>query len=461
MERRRKMSLRCYRANSWIKRAESLPDSDLDGRFIFYWIALNALYGRAKYLPGEGGLGGEEQDVYHFLEQVHQFDREEQSIRQALIPLKENVTRLLTSEFLHKRYWKDGYTDDLDRIVKKARWMAEKAWASGVPEKSLRSVFARLYVLRNQIFHGASTDRSRANRDSLNVAVPVLSKLVHVFWKIVHRHEDRREWGSAPYPPKNSPEHPEDKRQRFNVPHVRARNQNSSFGSTLDELKSEGAGSITSKTPAYRCKPDPTLRFPGGTRPPELHAYPEPVRPVELLFIGWNPPRPFSGFWVSDTRDNLREELYAIFKSLGLITADQPDENFLREFREVRRFYFVHSVKCWTRANYPGFGRNALVKDRRAIGIPLLRACVETHLRPELNELDPKSVCALGELAYEALRYLYPEFDPSVRPTEGRRFDPENGRRRWSLLYTCFPSPAPVGGKSLRLYTREHLERFL
>src|SRR5436305_807303 len=41
--------LRCYRAQSWTKRAtEGVPASDLDGRFIFLWIAFNALYGQAK-----------------------------------------------------------------------------------------------------------------------------------------------------------------------------------------------------------------------------------------------------------------------------------------------------------------------------------------------------------------------------------------------------------------------------
>jgi hypothetical protein len=43
------LALRCYRARSWMRRASD-PGSamDLDGRFIFLWIAFNALYGQAK-----------------------------------------------------------------------------------------------------------------------------------------------------------------------------------------------------------------------------------------------------------------------------------------------------------------------------------------------------------------------------------------------------------------------------
>lgn len=46
---------RLYRAQSRIQRAAGLRRAgDPDGRFIFYWIAFNALYGQAKYLA-EGG----------------------------------------------------------------------------------------------------------------------------------------------------------------------------------------------------------------------------------------------------------------------------------------------------------------------------------------------------------------------------------------------------------------------
>ncbi len=43
--------IRCHRAASWIKRSQPSPTTDLDGRFIFLWMALNALYGRAPYSP--------------------------------------------------------------------------------------------------------------------------------------------------------------------------------------------------------------------------------------------------------------------------------------------------------------------------------------------------------------------------------------------------------------------------
>lgn len=209
----------------------------------------------------------------------------------------------------------------------------------------------------------------------------------------------------------------------------------------------------------YQCVPPVDMKFPGGIRPPELYTYPEPVGPVELVLVGWNPPKPFGGFWSTDSPDNLRTELHRILKALGLSSAEDSENAFLEEFRVARRFFFVHAVKCWTEAKYPGFGRGAKAQERRDIGEPLLRACAQMHLGKELESLSPKRVCALGELAYEALRCLYPDLPAKVRPTQGGVFGPAQGRP-WSLLYTCFPSRAKVGGKPLCDYTSEHLKCF-
>ena len=61
-------ALTCYRARSWIQRAtDPRSPMDLDGRFIFLWIAFNALYGQAKYRLRGPGRGPEERDIETFL----------------------------------------------------------------------------------------------------------------------------------------------------------------------------------------------------------------------------------------------------------------------------------------------------------------------------------------------------------------------------------------------------------
>jgi hypothetical protein len=216
---------------------------------------------------------------------------------------------------------------------------------------------------------------------------------------------------------------------------------------------------MNSSPQRFQCEPHNGLNYPAGIRPPELYAYPTVAPTVRLLFIGWNPPRPFGGFWSLDSTDNLRTELHRILLTLNQIKAREPGDNFLKEFLNTG-YFFIHAVKCWTAAKYPGFGREAKRADRRLIGEPLLHACVETHLREELRQLAPEKVCALGELAYCALRHLFPRLDEDATPTEGRIFEPSRYQLDWRLLYTCFPSTTQVRGEPLREITRRHLKVF-
>ena len=219
----------------------------------------------------------------------------------------------------------------------------------------------------------------------------------------------------------------------------------------------------------YECEPIVGINYPGGVRPPELYVYPTPPRPIQLLFIGWNPPRPFGGFWSSETEDNLRSDIHEILTKLDLIQAQQPDGIFLDEFLS-KGYFFLHAVKCWAQAKYPGFGRKANGHERKQLGIPLLHACADTHLKTELEEYSPEKVCTLGELPYLALCHILKDsaLSPTLAsPTDGRVFGAGAFRLRWPLLYTCFPQPRSllVRGKDERVrandLVRRHLKGFL
>jgi hypothetical protein len=219
----------------------------------------------------------------------------------------------------------------------------------------------------------------------------------------------------------------------------------------------------------YHCETVANINYPAGTRPPELFAYPKPSGPIRLVFIGWNPPKPFGGFWSLDSEDHLRTCIHEILTNTKEIIAERPDDVFLNEFLS-KGFFFLHAVKCWTSAKFPGFGRKARIKDRDNLGLPLLRACAGTHLRAELEGLKPEKVCALGQVPYLGLCHAFKideRFVDLFSPTEGRVFEPSTTGLGWPLLYTCFPQPnvVTIRGKSERIaakeLTRRHLERFL
>ena len=223
---------------------------------------------------------------------------------------------------------------------------------------------------------------------------------------------------------------------------------------------------------AYSCQTLSHIAYPPfGIRPPQLDAYPHPIGTTRVLFIGWNPPRPYGGFWSLKFSDNLRNDLHSILKECGEIKHSTPNQEFLDEFLG-KGFYFIHTVKCCTDANYPGFGRDRRSKggkERRGkIGLPLLSACVRTHLENELATLSPINVVALGELAFLGLCELYPNLKQALaKPTDGYIFLKEIFGLPWPLLYTCFPQcrVVPVRGSNDRKKATElahqHIRKFL
>ena len=134
--------------------------------------------------------------------------------------------------------------------------------------------------------------------------------------------------------------------------------------------------------------------------------YPEIKSSVKLLFMGWNPPKPFGGLGVDD-KDNLRSALHEILKELGQIESSSPDKSFLNEFLE-EGFYFIHTVKCWTDATFPGFSGRLATKEEKVKGEALIQSCVRPHLDKELEDLAPQKVCVLGKVPFHGLRELFP-----------------------------------------------------
>lgn len=198
------MAVRCFRADSWIKKAEDLSDSDIDGRFIFLWIAFNALYGQPKYLKREPGCEmygrDEEMDIKKFLDVIYQLDRKGR-IHTELEPLRHDIDELTNDLFLNKQCWIGWYKRGLQSVADRLR----HRFLAGKRDVGLTGLFQSLYVLRNQLFHGCSTVEGTKNREALKRAVKVLRILVQIFHDIAREEMgDRRLiqlFGEIPYPP--------------------------------------------------------------------------------------------------------------------------------------------------------------------------------------------------------------------------------------------------------------------
>ena len=192
---------RLVRTDSWLDRAtEARNSTDLDGRFIFYWIAFNSLYWQRD--------GRDIEDWKTFLTRIAQLA--EDQLTASLDDLKEQTGCLVESEFLYEEYWEVGFTDNLtDQISRESKNNRRSPSLSGY----LHNLFSRLYLLRNQVFHGSSKDGSGANRGTIEPAVAVLAALVPIFRDVVASHTDE-DWGLIPFPAKGREGHPKDLRTR-------------------------------------------------------------------------------------------------------------------------------------------------------------------------------------------------------------------------------------------------------
>ena len=195
---------RLQRAESWIQRAGNIKEwDDYHGPFIFYWIALNALYGR--HLDSQRW---EEQDLDWFLQRICETDSGQGAIVNIVKESKRKADRLLQDQFLLKLYWLEGTTAKVRRILAEEFSEAQVAFDRGKIEGYLKILFRRLRILRNQILHGCSTDRHSLNKTSLQPALEILEKIVPQFCATFRDLGQNYDWPKIPYPRKDSPQHP-------------------------------------------------------------------------------------------------------------------------------------------------------------------------------------------------------------------------------------------------------------
>ena len=107
--------------------------------------------------------------------------------------------------------------------------------------------------------------------------------------------------------------------------------------------------------------------------PPSI-SYPPPPDPVDILFVGWNPPGTRS-FW-DGPGDELHDNLNWVFGELGWSRGQDFREDFLS-----RGCYLVHAVKCWGDPSWPS-------PDATRRCAPLLAA--------DITRLRPRAICLLG-----------------------------------------------------------------
>ena len=187
--------IRVWRALSWLERAESLDSADIEGRFISAWIGFNALYGQ---LDPDRHAWGDREAWSAFLAHTWRIDSDVR-LRKSMTRRQMRVLRIIEDKYLSHRFWREG---DAAKSPIRQELRDAMTWFGGPKMlKVLQLLFDRLYVLRNQLLHGASTKGSKLNRRPLREAGNLLIELLAEILGVMIAHGMQEDWGELCYPP--------------------------------------------------------------------------------------------------------------------------------------------------------------------------------------------------------------------------------------------------------------------
>lgn len=170
------LRIRIHRAISWLGRAEKETD-DLDARFIFLWISLNAVYAQEF-----GGESKQVEQVRTFITSLLTVDEKRRLHTLLLQNYSGAIRNVLQDKYMFEKFWESGRRHDSSDAWKASFAASSKDAMDAVLANRTVDVFChvyqRLYVMRNQLIHGGATYGSKVNRDQLVNALQVMEKLV-------------------------------------------------------------------------------------------------------------------------------------------------------------------------------------------------------------------------------------------------------------------------------------------
>jgi hypothetical protein len=192
------LTLRIHRSLSWLNRAEMA--TDVDGRFIFLWIAFNAAYAQEI---DDNERASDKATFMAFLEKLCGLDADKLIDHLIWNEFSGSVRTLLDNPYVFPQFWdyQRGRLSESDWKTRfaQAKKAAQNALAGSNTPVLLSIIFQRLYILRNQLIHGGATWDGKINREQLRDSTSLLAKLVPLIIALMMEHPETI-WGDAVYP---------------------------------------------------------------------------------------------------------------------------------------------------------------------------------------------------------------------------------------------------------------------
>ena len=197
-------SIRVHRAISWYTKAMLIAGSPelvkdlVEARLLFMWVSLSALFSR--WDPEEHHPVPESSAFRAFVDELILLD-EERRIIDCLGRNKATVRRLMANPFLHMEFWVNPFSDRLPEKLARGDDYFAGPLTRERAAVMLNDVLYRIFMLRGQIVHGASTSGSKLNRQTISDCVQFLQRFVPVAINLSIDPGINAEWPPLCFPP--------------------------------------------------------------------------------------------------------------------------------------------------------------------------------------------------------------------------------------------------------------------
>ena len=188
---------RLHRAISWLACSEE-QQGEPDLHFLSLWISFNSCYAieltEADAMP-------EREKFKKFISNLISHDGQGQVFSLLWSTFKGPVRLLIDNPFVFRPFWnyQRGEAEEWKEAFEKSNSDALRCLSGNKVDELLHIILDRLYVLRNQVFHGGATFRSTVNRSQVKDGAAILEQLVPVIVQIILEHPEV-DWGRLMYP---------------------------------------------------------------------------------------------------------------------------------------------------------------------------------------------------------------------------------------------------------------------
>lgn len=193
------LSDRIRRCISWLEMATEAEEYT-SREFIGLWIALNSLYGQRV------DSDEEPRERERFLQFLKWLRSQDPGALSADTVLQNDGIELMKNQFLWNAYWNGDAS--YEGLIRGATERADQDLREGRVKEFIASVFGRISILRNQIFHGSASKDTPRNRWALQPACRFLRKTIPSIVGSMLKEQVKTPWPALPYPGFGTPGHP-------------------------------------------------------------------------------------------------------------------------------------------------------------------------------------------------------------------------------------------------------------